>query len=503
MMKKLLRMEAISKEFPGVKALNHVDFAAEAGEVHGIVGENGAGKSTLMKILSGAYSPDSGRIILKGKQVHFSSTKEAQKSGISIVHQEFNLISQLDIAENIFLGHEITKVRGLIDSKLMRKKARKILESLGVELDVRELVENLAVAQKQMVEIAKAISLNSEIIIMDEPSAPLSGKELDLLFNIIASLREKKRAIIYISHRIDEVFEITDRITVLKDGEKQGEHLTKQVDKDTVLNQMVGREFKEVFPNKDKGEKREVLKVSSLRQGSVLKNISFEAYSGEILGIAGLGGSGRTELVRAIFGVDSFEGGDIYVEGKQIIKHNPKESISRGIGFATEDRNKEGLVMNAPVRANLTYPILSRISKWGFVKSEEEKTLAKTCVEKFNIATPSIEQEVQYLSGGNQQKVIVARWINANPKIIILDEPTRGIDVAAKSEMYRLMRELAVQGASVIMISSELPEIIGMSDRIIVLREGEVQGELSGCEATEENVVRMATGQWKLQRESK
>jgi ribose transport system ATP-binding protein len=497
MIEPFLQMQKISKRFPGVQALDQVDFNCMKGEVHALVGENGAGKSTLMKVLAGAYRPDEGKIFLGGKEVSLSSPKEAQEYGISIIYQEFNLISELMVVENIFLGREPVKRWGIIDNRIMYARANELLNTLGVNLDLRAKVKSLSVAQQQMVEVSKALSLNADIIIMDEPSSLVSGKELDALFQIIRSLKTNGKAIIYISHRIDEIFTIADRATVLKDGKLVGSVRTKDVDKPTIIKLMVGRSLSETFPSKKQGEKKEILNLKQIYSGKILKNVSFSVYTGEILGIAGLVGSGRTELARAIFGADPIDHGEIYFNGEKLKTSKPKEAIHRGISFVTEDRKKEGLVRNLPVRVNLTFPILDKIQKWGFIKMGKEKNICEGSITKFNIMTPNIEQEVQYLSGGNQQKVILARWINANPKLIIMDEPTRGIDVGAKAEIYELMRQLARQGTGILMISSELPEIIGMSDRILVMHDGQIMGELGPSEATEETILMMATGQIK------
>ena len=494
----IVEMEGISKGFPGLQALETVDFNCLRGEVHALVGENGAGKSTLMKILSGAYRQDEGRIVLGGREVSFSCPQDAQKSGISTIYQEFNLIPHLNVAENIFLGHEPLKRRGIfIDTRKLYQVPKQILADLETDIHPRIKVRELSVAQQQMVEIAKALCLNADILIMDEPSAVVSGKELDSLFRIINSLRDNGKAIIYISHRVDEIFEIADRVTVLKDGKLVGTLHTKDVDKQGLIKMMVGRSFAEVFPPKEQGERKEILSLKNVCQGRTLKNVSLTLYSGEILGVTGLIGSGRTELARVIFGADPFDTGEIYFNGNKRKKHKPKFSISNGIGFVTEDRKKEGFVRCLSVRKNLTSIILDKIKRWCFIKEGEEKDIARKCVDQFNIVTPNIEQEIEYLSGGNQQKVILAKWINANSKLIIMDEPTRGIDVGAKAEFYNLMRLLVKQGTAVLMISSELPEVIGMSDRILVMHDGRIMGELNPSEATEEGILMMATGQAK------
>jgi ribose transport system ATP-binding protein len=491
----IVEMRKISKAFPGVLALDEVDFNCTPGEVHAIVGENGAGKSTLMKVLAGVYRPDGGNVLLRGKEISLSSPKEAQTLGISIIYQEFNLIPELTVAENIFLGREPRRRLGFIDSSILRRRSRELLSDLGVEIDLQARVADLGVAQQQMIEIAKALSLNADIIMMDEPSAVVSGKELESLFRIIRSLKENGRAIVYISHRIDEIFQIADRATVLKDGKLVGTVRTEDIDKPTIVSMMVGRSLSETFPAREGGERREVLSLEKVCREDLLKDISLKVYTGEILGVAGLVGAGRTELARAIFGADPIDRGTVVLNGKEIRRANPKSSITEGVGFVTENRAKDGLVHSLSVRKNLTLTILDRMRSWFFVREGKEKDYSNKCVEEFGIVAPSVEQEVQYLSGGNQQKVILAKWISIKPDLLILDEPTRGIDVGAKAEIYHLMRRLARQGTAIIMISSELPEIIGMSDRILVMHDGSVMGELSPLEATEERILMMATGQ--------
>ncbi len=491
----IIEMREISKSFPGVKALNKVNFTCALGEVHALVGENGAGKSTLMKILAGAYRPDEGKIFLKNKEIRLSSPKEAQRHGISIIYQEFNLLPELNVAENIFLGREPLKARGYIDNTTLYKNAEIVLSQLQTSIDCRIKVKYLSVAQQQMVEIAKALALNADVIIMDEPSAVVSGKELETLFSNIRSLRDNGKAIIYISHRIDEIFLISDRTTVLKDGNLVGTVRTREIDKQTVIKMMVGRSFTDTYPSKERGERKEILNLKNVSYGTILKDISLTVYTGEILGIAGLVGSGRSHLARTIFGLTSLGSGEIRYYGSLIRRRDPKTSISRGIGFITDDRKGEGLVECLSVKNNLTLSILKKIKKNLFLNNDLEENVASKCIEQYNIQTPSINQEIQYLSGGNQQKVVLAKWINTNPKLIIMDEPTRGIDVGAKVEIYNLIRQLAKKGTAIIMISSELHEIIGMSNRIVVMHEGKITGEISPDEATEERILTMATGQ--------
>ena len=503
MVENVVEMQKVSKAFPGVLALDKVDFSCLPGEVHAVVGENGAGKSTLMKILAGVYRPDGGDILLKGEKIFFSSPKHAQNCGISIIYQEFNLIPELTVAENIFLGREPTKCGRLIDSATLKRRSRELLADLNANIDIQSKVKDLGVAHQQMVEIAKALSLNADIIMMDEPSAVVSGRELASLFRIIRSLKESGKTIIYISHRIEEIFQIADRTTVLKDGHLVGTYDTGDLDKPQIVNLMVGRSLTETFPARKVGEKKEILTLDDVCRNNILNHVSFKVYSGEILGLAGLVGSGRTEIARAIFGACEIDSGRVRLNGSPLKRATPKSSIASGIGFVTESRAKDGLVQNMSVRKNLTLTILNRIQKWFFVREAKEKDICNDRVREYDIVTTGIEQEIQYLSGGNQQKVILAKWININPSILILDEPTRGIDVGAKAEIYRLMRLLARQGTAIIMISSELPEIIGMSDRILVIHDGKVMGELSPCEATEERILMLATGQNTVQHQQK
>jgi len=495
MAENLVEMRNISKSFPGVKALDGVDFCCKPGEVHALVGENGAGKSTLIKILSGAYSQDDGDILLDGKIVEFSSPKEARRSGISTIYQEFNLIPELNVAENIFLGNmPLKKGRLIIDKKRVYDEGAQILDELGVSLNLKSKVKYLSVAQQQMVEIAKALSINARIIIMDEPTAVVSGKELESLYGIIRKFRDNGKSVIYISHRLKEIFDIADLATVLKDGTYVGTVIPKDVDHSRIVSMMVGRKLSETFPPKETGDTKEICTLRNVCLGKSLKDVSLSIRSGEILGIAGLGGSGRTELARAIFAADKIDSGVINFDGMPLKRHTPRLSIANGISFVTEDRKKEGIVQGLSVKKNITLVTLDKVSKYSFISKKTEDGIAGKAIDEYNIATPSIDQEIQYLSGGNQQKVILAKWVNAAPRLILMDEPTRGIDVGAKAEIYIMMRQLAKQGAAIVMISSELPEIIGMSDRIIVMHYGRIAGELHSSNVTEEDIMMLATG---------
>jgi ribose transport system ATP-binding protein len=488
-----VEMKDICKWFPGVCALNQVDFACAQGEVHALVGENGAGKSTLMKILAGAYSNDTGCIVIEGEEKSFSSPKDAQRCGISIIYQEFNLLPELSVAENIFLGREPRRL-GFIDNKALKARAAGLLDELGVELDLDRKVKTLGVAQQQMVEIAKALSMNARIIMMDEPSAVVSGKELEALFKMIRTLKEKSAAIIYISHRLDEIFQIADKATVLKDGEIVGTVHTCDVDKSDIIRMMVGRSLDETFPPLNRETGCAVLEVKGLSQGAQLRDISFEVRKGEVLGIAGLVGAGRTALARGIFGADPLEAGELVFEGCRIRRLSPKRSIQRGIALLTECRADDGIVQCLGVRENMSLATINNFSSWGWMRQEKEREFCQDFIDRFAIATPHQDQKIQFLSGGNQQKAILAKWLNIKPKLLILDEPTRGIDVGAKAEIYELIRKLALKGAGIIMISSELPEILGMSDRVLVMHEGRITGELRPEEASEEAIMLLATG---------
>lgn len=490
----ILKMENISKAFPGVQALDDVSFQCKRGEVHALVGENGAGKSTLMKILAGAYKPDRGAIIFKDREVEIRDPRHAQELGISIMYQEFNLIPYLDVAQNIFLGREPLTRFGTVDYPKMYAEAAKLLSRLGVDLDLREWVMGLTIAEQQMVEIAKALSLDAELIIMDEPSSALSGEETERLFEIVRSLRSQEITVIYISHRIREIFEVADRVTVLKDGLVVGTEDVRNVDENSLIRMMIGRTLDVIFPEKGRGDREPVLSVVGLSRQGAFEDISFDLYRGEILGVAGLLGSGRTALARAIFGADPADEGEMYLNGHKIKMDTPKSAVRVGVGLVPEDRIGDGLVLCLSVGKNITLPVLGRIRRLLFTQARKEKQIASGLVSDLDIRTPSIEQEVQYLSGGNQQKVILAKWLAVTPQVIVFDEPTRGIDVGAKAEIHHLMRQLANKGSGILMISSELPEILGMSDRILVMCEGRITTVFSAEEATEEKIMAAATG---------
>ena len=486
----ILKVKGISKTFPGVKALDNVSFNIERGTIHGLVGENGAGKSTLIKILGGIYYPDSGEIEMNGvSRSRFATPIEARRAGISLVHQEIKLSEPLSVAENMFLGNLMLKGRQMVDWKGMRKRAQEIVEELGMDMDVDAPVESLTVAKKQVVAIMQAINNESELLIMDEPSAVMTERELDTMFNIIKQLREKGITIIYISHRLDEVFQICNNVTVLRDGMHIDTRPVADVTKKQLISMMVGREMGQEFP-KEKAEIGEVvLEVKNLNRGKVLKDISFSVRKGEVFGISGLVGAGRTELARAILGIDRIDSGEIYVRGRKINYRTFEDAIKDGLGLIPEDRKLQGLIQIMTVKENLTLVNLKRVIKAGVINNTLEEEQSKEYVKKLNVIAPSLDTEVQYLSGGNQQKVVIAKWLFQESDILFLDEPTRGIDVGAKAEIYRLINEMVKSGKTVIMISSELPEILGMCDRIMVMHEGRKVGEMDAEEATQEKIM--------------
>lgn len=493
MTQNLVEMRHITKTFPGVVALDDVTFECLPGEVHAVVGANGAGKSTLMKILAGVYQPDSGEVLLEGEPIRIHSPHQAQHLGISIIYQELNLLPDLDVAQNVFLGREPRRRLGFIDKRQLERQARAVLQRLGVDLDPHTPLRTLSVAHQQMVEIAKALSLHARIIIMDEPSATLGGQDLEHVFDVINALRDQGVTVIYISHRIVEVFEIADRVTVFKDGRVVGTEDVADIDRGSLVRLMIGRTLSETFPPRSDSVGPEVLTVENLTCQGVLRDINLRIHAGEIVGIAGLVGAGRSELAQAVFGVRPVDGGEIRIKNERVKLRTPRDAVQHNIGFLTENRKEEGLVSALSVRHNATLPSLEQRQRWGFVNFRKEDEVVTTMVSDLDIATPSLEQEVQYLSGGNQQKVVLAKWLISGPDLLIFDEPTRGIDVGAKSEIWHLMRELANQGTAILMISSEIPEIIGMSDRVVVMHNGEVAGVLPGQTATEEEVMMLAT----------
>ncbi|MFT4016465.1 MAG: sugar ABC transporter ATP-binding protein [Agriterribacter sp.] len=488
----LLSVEGVSKSFPGVKALNNVQLNIEKGKVHALMGENGAGKSTLMKILIGMLQPDSGKIIFKGEQVRFSAVHEAIAAGFSMIHQELLPFPELTVAENIFMGREpVYGWSGWINRKKLYADAKALMNKLGVTISVNRLMKTLSVAEMQMVEIAKAIVNKAEVIIMDEPTSAISGREVDILFNIIHDLKKEGIAIIYISHKMDEIFKIADTISVMRDGEYIGTYPAASLNNQQLINLIVGRELNTVFEKRAANPGAPLLSVQNLC-GKNFADISFEVRQGEILGIAGLMGAGRTEIVQAIFGIDNISSGIIKVKGREIKIACPGDAIHNSIGLISEDRKLTGLVLSSSVKHNITLAALKKTSPGIFLDLEKEKKLADDQVRKFNIKTPSSNQVVNYLSGGNQQKVVIAKVLLNDPDIIIFDEPTRGIDIGAKTEIYKMITELAGKGKAIIMISSELIEVLGLSDRILVVRKGRISKELNKEEATQEVIMEYA-----------
>lgn len=490
----ILTMKGIDKSFPGVHALKEVNLEVKKGEVHALMGENGAGKSTLMKVLTGIYSKDAGSIVYEGKEVSFVNPREAQDAGIAIVHQELNMMHQLTVAQNIFIGREFMKGK-IIDDKKMNVEAAELFKRLNIDIDPSEVMSELTVGRQQMCEIAKAISKDVKVIIFDEPSAALTETEIAELFKIIRELRKKGLGIVYISHRMDEIKQITDRVTVMRDGEYVGTLITENCTKDDIINMMVGRTIYEdpkeksnVLPNAPI-----VLKVENLNAGKMVRNISFELRKGEILGFSGLMGAGRTEVARALFGADKKDSGTIYINGSKAEINSPEDAVKYGIGYLSEDRKRYGVVLDKTVAQNTTMASLKKFSKGIFIDTKKEKQAAKEYVEKLSTKTPSVNTPTISLSGGNQQKVVIAKWLARECDILIFDEPTRGIDVGAKSEIYHLMNELVAQGKSIIMISSELTEILRMSDRVIVMCEGKKTGEISIEEASQSVIMHSAT----------
>ena len=493
----LLRMEKISKHFPGVQALDNVDFEVYPGEILGFIGENGAGKSTLVKILSGVYSKDQGTIWFKGQPVEIRSPQEAQHIGISTIYQELALVPHLSVAENIFMNREPRRIAaiGMVDFKAMEQQAQSILASMGIEIPVNKKIKELTVAAQQMVEIAKTFSRNANLLLMDEPTSALSSKEVDTLFNLMRHLKERGVSVVFISHRLEEVLSVVDRIIVMRDGRRVGTLPIEGATEEKIIRMMVGREVG-LFPKEKAIIGAPVLELKNVSGSNGTRNVSFAVRQGEIVGLAGLVGAGRTELARVICGVDRMTGGEILIEGKKVKIANPSDAVHDGIGWIPEDRKQHGLVLGMDVKQNTTLPIIKRISGLlGLMDFGKEREITADYIQKLSIATPSMSQTVRNLSGGNQQKVVLAKWLSTKPKVLIMDEPTRGIDVGAKAEVHALMSRLAQEGIGILMISSELPEIIGMSDRVIVMCQGRVTGELErdGSSDMQEKIMAYAT----------
>ena len=496
MSKVLILMEGIEKRFPGVHALNQCRFELRSGEVHALVGENGAGKSTLMKILGGIYHKDAGNIYLEGQEVEIQNPRMAQELGISIVHQELNLMPHLTVAQNIFIGREPrSKFPFIVDERVTNQHAERLFKMLNLQLDPVAKVADLTVAKQQMVEIAKALSFNAKILVMDEPTAALTETEIDELFRIIRQLREKGVGIVHISHRLEELKQISDRVTVMRDGKYIDTKRIQDVTIDQIISMMVGRTIFETAPELPENPNQElVLEVRNLNHGKVLKDVSFNLKKGEILGFAGLIGAGRTEVARAIFGADAYDSGEIFIKGKQVHIKSPGDAVTLGIGYLSEDRKRYGLSLGMDVKENIAMAAMKKFLNWfGWVDFKQTVVRGQEMVKALDIKTPNLEQQVKFLSGGNQQKVVIGKWLTADTEILIFDEPTRGIDVGTKSEIYKLLNDLAHQGKAIIMISSELPEILRMSHRVVVMCEGRVTGILNADEATQESIMKYAT----------
>ncbi|ADQ05868.1 ABC transporter related protein [Caldicellulosiruptor hydrothermalis 108] len=499
----ILEMVHITKEFPGVRALDDVTFRVKKGEIHALVGENGAGKSTLMKILSGVYpyGTYSGDIFIEGKKQHFRNIKDSEHAGVAIIYQELTLVKGMTVGENIFLGREPV-VNGIINWNKVYADSKKLFEKLNIEIDVYEKVENLGIGQQQMVEIAKAISKDSKILILDEPTAALTESETRQLFRILKDLKNHGVTCIYISHRLEEIFEIADTVTVLRDGKTISTDPISQLTEDEIIKRMVGRELTQRYPKVPHKAKRTIMEVRNFSvydkdnpEKKIIDNVSFEIKEGEVLGISGLMGAGRTELFMSIFGAyPGRKEGEIWLEGKKISINSPREAIEHGICYLSEDRKRYGLVLMMDIKDNILLPNYQKFANGGIINIPKSLSTALDYVGKLRIKIASPFQQVMNLSGGNQQKVIIAKWLLANPKILILDEPTRGIDVGAKYEIYNLMNQFVDQGVGIVMISSELPEILGMSDRILVMQKGKIAGELMAEEATQEKIMTLATG---------
>jgi ribose transport system ATP-binding protein len=496
----ILRMESISKAFPGVQALDNVDFEAAAGKVVALVGENGAGKSTLMKILCGAYHKDAGRIFLHGQETEIENPYHAQQLGIAIIYQEFNLTPNQSAAANIFITREprrqgLGRFFNFVDQHRMEREAQEHLNQVGARVPATALIRDLSVAQQQMVEVAKALAVDARIIIMDEPTSALGEDEVETLFEIIGTLKEQGIAIIFITHRLEEVFRIADRVVVLRDGQRVGSMPIGEATFDKVIHLMVGRELTEMFHKEEAEIGEPLMEVRGLTRRGVVEDVSFNLRRGEILGFAGLVGAGRTETARLLFGVDRKDAGEIWVDGKQMRINSPVDAVAAGLGFVPEDRGLQGLVLKLPVLENIVLPTLNDHSRAGWMDQRGLRNTSQTYVDKLDIRTPHLRQKVMFLSGGNQQKVVLAKWLALQPKVLIMDEPTRGIDVGAKAEVHALMSQLAQAGMGIIMISSELPEILGMSDRVLVMHEGHAAAILDQAEATQEKIMAYASGE--------
>ena len=487
-------MRGINKSFGTNQVLKDAGFLLKDGEVHALMGENGAGKSTLMKILTGVYTKDAGTIFVDGVEVNYKNPQEAEKAGIVFIYQEINSLFDLTVEENLFMGKEITKGFGICDKKAMREKAQEVMDRLGVSIPIDAVMGDLSVGQQQMVEICKALMVDAKVLIMDEPTAALTQSETEVLFEVMKGLVEKGVSIVYISHRMEEIFELCDRITILRDGSYIGTEYIKDITMDDVVKMMIGREIGERFPQRDVTMGEEVIRVENLSHPRYFKDVNFSVRAGEVLGVSGLMGAGRTEVMHAIFGNMPEATGKIFIDGKEVSIRNPREAIAAGIGFITEDRKTEGLLLEKPISDNIEVANLKKVSTRNILNPKKQIELVKRGIEEFRIKCFGPQHECHNLSGGNQQKVVLAKWIYTEPKILILDEPTRGVDIGAKKEIYSVINDLAAKGVAVILVSSELPEVLGMSDRIMVVHEGHVTGIIDAATADQEKVMTLATG---------
>jgi rhamnose transport system ATP-binding protein len=493
MTENILELKNMTKRFSGVEVLHEVSFSLRPGEVHALLGENGAGKSTLVKVMTGVHQPDKGEIYLDGKRVVFGDTRESRQVGIAAIYQELSLFPDLDVAENIFVGRQPTTTAGRIDWRKLYADAGKLLLSLGVHLDLKQKARSLSIAQQQMVEIARAFSINARILIMDEPTSSLTLNEVADLFRLVRRLRDEGTAIIFISHRLEELFELADRVTVLRDGSYVDTRSMKDVTRDDLIRLMVGRTITNLFPKQDVKAGEVMLKVKNLARAGSFHDVSFELCKGEILGMAGLVGAGRTNVARAIFGVEPATAGSIQIESQEVAIMSPQQAIRLGLAYVPEDRQLHGLIPAMPITSNISLPTLFKYAQHGWLQDKAERKAAHDAALQMEVRANNMWQLARELSGGNQQKIVLSKWLCTNPRILILDEPTRGIDVGTKAAVHALMSKLAAEGMAILMISSELPEILGMSDRVIVMREGHITGHFLRAEATQEKIISAAT----------
>ena len=489
-----IKMQGIDKAFGSNQVLKNAGFELRDGEIHALMGENGAGKSTLMKILTGVYTRDAGTVTVDGQEVVYKSPQEAEKAGIVFIYQELNVLFDLTVEENLFMGKEITKGFGVCDKKAMRAKAQEVMDKMGVHIPVHAVMSELSVGQQQMVEICKALMVDAKVLIMDEPTAALTESETKVLFEVIESLKAKGVSIVYISHRMEEIFQLCDRITILRDGQYVGTENIRDITMDGVVQMMIGREIGERYPQRNVEIGPEVLRVEGLTHEKLFRDVSFAVRAGEVLGVSGLMGAGRTEIMQAIFGNLPARSGRVFIDGQEVHIRNPREAIAAGIGFITEDRKTEGLLLEKSIAENIELCNLGKVSGRGALSAKKGAELVKKGIEEFRIKCFGPDLECGNLSGGNQQKVVLAKWIYTDPKILILDEPTRGVDIGAKKEIYSVINDMAAKGVAVIMVSSELPEVLGMSDRIMVVHEGHVTGIIDGKTADQAKVMTLATG---------